>query len=229
MKNMKKCPPGVICVENITLLFIAVSLSVIGLYMYSKKSSGVPQNAVDQTFVFQGKGRGDANSGGMVPFSTQGDYYDGAGDVRLKPNVAYTNAPKDVLLNPYAAPLRDERYMVAERGAGVPINVSTSIDAVDTTYRQLGLLTPISGPTDGKMLPLMGRPLFVSRDKWQYYTMSEQRNSIKLPISRNGRSATTEYGVDKLYNGDQVYVEGYNQPFKVTTYDNDVIKYIPYM
>ena len=136
-----------------------------------------------------------------------------------------------MLLNPYAPPLRDERYMVADntpRG-GVPINVATSIDAVDTEYRQVGLLTPMKGETEGKMLPLMGRPLFVSRDKWQYYTMSEQRNSIKLPISRNGRSAMTEYGVDKLFNGDSVYIEGYNQAFKTTIYDNDVIKYLPFL
>jgi len=227
MKIMKKCPPGVICVENMTLLFIVLATAAIAFFIWQKQSRARDASPnVDQTFVFQGKG-----GPGMVPFSQQtaGDYYDGAGDIRLKPNVAYTNAPKDVLLNPYAPPLRDERYMVAERGSGVPINVSTSIDAVDTTYRQVGLLTPIQGPTDGKMLPLMGRPIFVSRDKWQYYTMSEQRNSLKLPISRNGRSATTEYGVDKLFNGDQVYVEGYNQPFKVTTYDNDVVKYIPYI
>lgn len=144
------------------------------------------------------------------------------GGVYMRPNVAYTNQPGDVLMNPYAPPLRDERYLV-------PINVSTNVGAVDTTYRQVGMLTPLSGGNKDKILPLMGRPLFVSRDKWQYYTMSDQNNSIKLPISRNGRSGTTEYGVDKLYNGDTVYVEGYDQAFKITTYDNEVIKYLPFV
>lgn len=130
--------------------------------------------------------------------------------------------PGDVLMNPYAPPLRNERYLM-------PINVSTNAGAVDTSYRQVGMLTPLNGTSKEKILPLMGRPLFVSRDKWQYYTMSDQNNSIKLPISRNGRSCMTEYGVDKLYNGDTVYVEGYNQAFKITMYENEVIKYLPYI
>ena len=215
MKNMKKCPPGVICLENATMLFIIIALGAIALFIWNKQSSQLNGNTrtINQTFMM----------GEQSP--------DSANEIRFRPNVAYNNAPNDVLLNPYAPPLRDERYMVSDNTPrrGVPINVSTSIDAVDTEYRQLGLLTPMKGETEGKMLPLMGRPLFVSRDKWQYYTMSEQRNSIKLPISKNGRSATTEYGVDKLFDGDTVFVEGYNQPFKVTTYDNDVMRYIPFI
>ena len=54
--------------------------------------------------------------------------------------------------------------------------------------------------------------------------MSDQNNSIKLPISNNGKSCTSEYGCDNLYNGDNVYVEGYNDAFKVTMYDNNVMK-----
>ena len=212
---MKKCPPGVICLENATMLFIIIALGAIALFIWNKQSSQLNGNSrtINQTFMM-----GEQS-------------HDSASEIRFRPNVAYNNAPNDVLLNPYAPPLRDERYMVSDNTPrrGVPINVATSIDAVDTEYRQLGLLTPMKGETEGKMLPLMGRPLFVSRDKWQYYTMSEQRNSIKLPISKNGRSATTEYGVDKLFDGDTVFVEGYNQPFKVTTYDNDVMRYIPFI
>ena len=215
---MKKCPPGVICVENATLLFIIVAIGFIVVYLWGKTNAPSSQNS----YIMQ------EQAPRMAPQQPQ-NFYDGGGDIRLRPNVAYNNTPRDVLLNPYAPPLRDERYLVADPRRGMPINVSTSIDAVDTDYRQVGLLTPTTGDTNGKMLPLMGRPLFVSRDKWQYYTMSEQRNSIKLPISRNGKSATTEYGVDKLYNGDVIYVEGYNQPFKVTNYDNDVVKYIPFI
>ena len=75
----------------------------------------------------------------------------------------------------------------------------------------------------------MGRPLYTNRNKWQYYTMSDKNNSVKLPVSKNGRSATQEYGVDELYNGDVVYVEGYNDAFKVTIYDNNQPQYIPYL
>ena len=52
---------------------------------------------------------------------------------------------------------------------------------------------------------------------------------IKLPLTYKGRSCTNEYGCDKLYNGDTVYVEGYNDAFKTTVYENDIMRYIPYL
>jgi hypothetical protein len=154
------------------------------------------------------------------------------------PSYPYNNLPEnDVLLNPYAAPLRDERYFVPEyrnavpRNAvprnAVPINVSTT--AVDTTYRQLGILTPLNGSSKDNILPLMGRPLFTRRSLWQYYTISNQHNNVKLPVSVKGKSGLNDNGVDEIYSGDTVYVEGYNEPFKVTKYENDTIKYLPFL
>ena len=151
----------------------------------------------------------------------------------LIPSWPYTNLPSDPLLNPYAPPLRDERYFIpgfngVPMGA-VPINVSTNIGAVDTSYRQLGILTPSNGSSKDNIIPLMGRPLFTNRDKWQYYSTSNQHNNVKLPVSRSGKSCTNEYGCDKLYNADTVYIEGSNEVYRVTIYDNDTIKYLPFV
>ena len=121
--------------------------------------------------------------------------------------------PNDVLLNPYTPPLRNEQFF----------NIPTNIGAIDSNYRQVGILTPLNYPN--RILPLMGRPLFTNRDKWQFYTFSD--NNIKLPMVYQGKSCTNEYGCNNLYNNDMVYVEGYKEGFKVTTYDNDTIKYIP--
>ncbi len=128
-----------------------------------------------------------------------------------------------VLLNPYAPPLRDTTFF--RSSYGIPINVQTR--GLDTAYSQVGILTRINGVET--ILPIMGRPLHVNRNKWQYYSMSDKNNSVKLPISRNGKSCTNEYGCDCLYNGDSVYVEGYNDAFKVTMYDNDRPQYIPFI
>ena len=35
-----------------------------------------------------------------------------------------------------------------------------------------------------------------------------------------------DYGVDQIYTGDIVYVEGYKQSFKATIYENDTIRYL---
>ena len=145
----------------------------------------------------------------------------------------YTNLPKDVLLNPYDAPYRDERYFInsAIPINAVPINVATNIGSVptDTSYRQMGIITPLNGESKDNILPLMGKPLLTNRDKWQYYTISNQHNNVKLPISFKGRSALNDYGVDQIFSGDTVYVEGYNDAFRVTVYENDTIKYLPFL
>jgi hypothetical protein len=212
MKIMKKCPPGVLCIENMTLAFIGIALLLILYFIYSiikapvsSKTNVQLDNHITEKIVIQ------------EPPQRRG--------FGLLPSYPYNNlfgSPGDVLLDPYSPPLRDERYFVS---TAVPINVSTNIGAVDTNYRQVGILTPLN--SKGKILSLMGRPLFVNRDKWQYYTISDQHNNVKLPVSRAGRSCTNEYGCDKLYNGDTIFVEGYNEAFKVTIYDNDTIKYLP--
>jgi hypothetical protein len=128
----------------------------------------------------------------------------------------------DVLENPYVPPLRDDRYHNAV--IPIPINVRTQGPPVNVNYRQVGLLTRVNGKET--MLPLMGRPLQKNRDKWQFYTMSDKNNSVKLPISFRKKSCTSEYGCDNIYNGDTVYVEGYKDAFRATIYDNAVMEYL---
>lgn len=154
----------------------------------------------------------------------------------LIPSFPLIPPTRDVLLNPYTPPLRDERYYVPEMGLGypipmgrVPINVSTNIGAVNTNYRQVGILTPANGSPDDKILPLMGRPLYTNRGKWQYYTISNQFNNVKLPVMVKKRRGTDEYGVDELSEGDYITVQGLKQKFKVTVYDDDGMQYLPYL
>lgn len=199
----KKCPPGVICIENITMFFIVIAIAVL-IYYFSKQSYTSQTKTNDKIII-----RENIRESRPV----------------FVPNYPYTNGPPDVLLNPYTPPLKDDRYLVPIPGR-IPINVQTNIGAVDTDYRQIGLLKPVNGSKH--ILPLMGRPLLVNRDTWQYYTMSDQNNSVKLPIIKKGKSCTNEYGCDSLYSGDIVLVEGYDERFRVSLYDNETIRYIPY-
>jgi hypothetical protein len=131
-----------------------------------------------------------------------------------------------VLLNPYSAPLRDDRIFTnTNNGPKLPINVPTQ--SFNSTYRQIGILTRVNGQET--ILPLMGRPLFSNRDKWNFYTMNDKNGMIKLPISFKNKSCTSSQGCDNLYNGDTVFVEGYSDTFRVTIYDNNSMEYIPYL
>ena len=114
----------------------------------------------------------------------------------------------------------------------IPVNVPTNIGYVLPPLAgniQLGILSGIKSKNckNDKILPLMGYPLFANRNKWRYYAMSDQNNSIQLPIIKNGRSCTDEYGCDMLNTDDRVYVEGYGQVFRVTLYDTNTLTYIP--
>lgn len=207
---MRKCPPGIICIENITMtLLVSILLIIIFVSFTFNKSS----DKINEKIIIR---ETDKQPGIFTRY-----------------NYGYTNLPNDVLLNPYTPPLKDDRYLVPSVTAippgTMPINVSTNVGAVDTNYRQMGILTPMNGSNKDGILPLMGRPLFTNRQKYQYYTTSNQHNNVKLPVSVKGRSGTNEYGVDEVYSGDTVYIEGVNSAYKVTVYDNDTIKYIPYI
>lgn len=209
----KRCPPGVICVQNMVFMTVFLSLlAVIAFVVYRSTGSNQSTGVVHPV----------PNSSSEVGRS---GWFDGTVLQGLfpRPSYSFSNVESDVLMNPYAPPLKDERLITRDIRGGVPINVSTS--AVDAEYRQIGILTKQNG--DESILPLMGRPLFTNRDKWQFYTMNER--NIKLPVVYKGKSCTNEYGCDNVSNGDMLYVEGIGQPFKVTIYDNATMKYIPFV
>jgi hypothetical protein len=151
----------------------------------------------------------------------------------ISPNYPYSNLPTDVLLNPYSPPLKDERFLIPQINYiplnTIPINVSTNIGAVDTNYRQVGIITPINGSSKDNILSLMGRPVFNNRNLWQYYTISNQHNNVKLPLKIKNKDATNEYGVEKIYTNDVIQVDGINETYKVKIYENDTIKYLPFI
>jgi hypothetical protein len=227
--RVKKCPPGVFCIENISIVFFMIILLVIGYLIYANSTNKTKSNYPKENDMRQ------ENIYITQQPAINRSFYNLFGVIPSYPynNIGIGGGPSDVLLNPYAAPLKDERYFMPEinvRPIGsVPINVSTNIGAVDTNYRQMGIVTPLNGQTENNILPLMGRPLFTNRSKWQYYTISNQHNNVKLPISFKGKSALSDYGVDQIYSGDTIYVEGYNEPFTVTVYENDTIKYLPFI
>jgi len=174
----KRCPPGVICFENITIVIIIILLCSILLYVhFNNKKVNIRQ-----------------------------------------PEFNYS---EEIQINPIQMnPMPPQR-----RGLVMPINIPTQ--PFEPNYRQVGILTRIQGKET--ILPLMGRPVLANRDKWNFYTTNDKTNSITLPITYKGRSCTNEYGCDNLSSGDVVFVEGYNDAFRVTAYDNQVLRYIPFL
>ncbi len=201
----RKCAPGVICIENMTLfVLLAIFVLLATIYYNQYTSQRQPKRQRTKTLVVQ-----QPNS--LASVATRGDTFN----------------------DPYAPPLKnDGLYFRGDssdiRGVPPPIQVPVNIETrgVTSSYSQVGILTN-SGP-ENLILPLMGRRHMAGRDKWQYYTISNTGMvNTKLPVSVKGKSCTSEYGCDSIMNGDQIYVEGYNSTFNATIYENGTFSYIP--
>jgi hypothetical protein len=203
----KKCAPGVICIENMTMLFIVIALIGLGFVFYRHfmeirrnyhiGALGVVHHPIHHALSPISDRNDTINDPYAPPLKTHDVYYPrGSSDIRGIPPVA------------------------------VPVNIQTR--ALNTNYQQMGILTRMGNNGEQNILPLMGRRIMSGRDKWQFYTIANNGNlNTKLPISVNGKSCTSEYGCDDINNGDVVFVEGYNDTFQVTMYENNLFQYIP--
>jgi hypothetical protein len=204
-RKYNKCPTGVFCIENTTIIFLLLIVVIfLVVFISSIKSTIKSTNYLEHPFR-------DRFHHNVMP----------------KMGARLSNHPRDTLSNPYLPPLRDGNYFPKDSGdpRGIPINIPTQ--GKRTEWRQIGILTRENG--EETILPLMGRPLYSNRQKWQFYSMSDKNNSVKLPISKNGRSCSADHGCDEIFNGDMVYIEGYNDSFKATIYENNVPEYIPFI
>jgi hypothetical protein len=210
----RKCQPGVICIENITMIIILFVI-IIGYLIYVIVHNNTKKNMYNENNILNNISK---NNSLRHPSEVVNNII----DVRPRSEPDLVS-----FLNPYRPPLQEDFYSEPYLVKKLPINISTNIGAVDASYKQIGILTSVEGKN--KILPLMGRPLFTGRDKWQFYTISDQNNSVKLPVVKNGRNCINSNGCDNLYTGDTVFVEGYNEIYKVNIYESDTLRYIPYV
>ena len=198
----KKCIPGVICVENMTLFLLIVIVVFVGYFYYKTMLPGATTPVI---MIQQPLG----NNGSTIPV------LDGQ-DASLSPPV------NGMYMAPNQIPTLKVQGTVGSLGT---LKVGPR---PPSQYTQVGILTrTVKKNGEDLILPLMGRRTG-RYDKMQYYTMSNTGPmNTKLPISRNGKSCTGEYGCDEIMNGDTVYVEGYSDTFKATVYESGQFSYDP--
>ena len=212
----KKCIPGVICIENMTLFLLIVIVVFVGYFYYKTTLTGsmtatpqatgsMPGATTPVIFIQQPLG----NNGSTIPV------LDGQ-DASLSPPV------NGMYMAPNQIPTLKVQGTVGSLGT---LKVGPR---PPSQYTQVGILTrTVKKNGEDLILPLMGRRTG-RYDKMQYYTMSNTGPmNTKLPISRNGKSCTGEYGCDEIMNGDTVYVEGYSDTFKSTVYESGQFSYDP--
>ena len=135
------------------------------------------------------------------------------------------------IINPLLPPERSY-----ENTYGIPINIPTR--GSSGGFQQIGMLykqnitdssATIGNSSETAVFPLYGRPIYPGSNKWSYYTASDKFNSVKMPITHNGRRCDADYGCQELYSGDIIQIPAYNGDFKVEIYDYDKPRYIPYV
>jgi hypothetical protein len=214
----KKCLPGVICIENMTLFLLFV-IAVILIYIFYNTTGQ------KSTIVVLSNDLGKTRDNNTMMTPPENHMYD-SDLVQTFPEIRYGSGP-ELRTGP------EIRY-----GSGPEIrqgpdirprpNINIETRGTNQSYSQIGILTRPGINAETLILPLMGRRLDSGRNKMQYYTVSNTGNmNTKLPISKDGRSCTGEYGCDEVFNGDTVYVEGYADTFKATIYENSRFNYIP--
>jgi hypothetical protein len=198
----KKCLPGVICLENMTLAMFFFLFVVLAYLYYIFLVKVTHSNNIQQSYIIQ-----------QPP-------------VIQNPMIQSLGSP-NVMMDPYSPPVRiDNLFMTPSVGRGIPVNIETR--GISSGYTQMGILTREDNRE--MILSLMGRRLMSGVDKWQYYTISNTGSiNTKLPISVRGRNCSGEYGCDCLMDGDVVFVEGYKDTFRVTLYEPAKFQYIPFI
>lgn len=215
---VKTCPPGVFCLENITIFTIIILIIVFSIFLFSYQNK---MNRVRDLINKVNEESGNKKNNVQVIRSPTTRISSGFNNPIMIPE---TN---NVLGDLYTPPLQ---YQGQQKAAPtipdntVEINIPTQGEAEKP--RQIGILTRQGGlkPT---ILPLMGNRLITNKDYYNYYTISDSNLNLKLPVSSNGKNCVSEYGCDMISDGDLVYVEGYNDQFKATVYENAQYRYIP--
>lgn len=105
----------------------------------------------------------------------------------------------------------------------IPINIPTR---GETSYVQIGIL---SNSDNDKILPLYGKQTYQRSQHWNYYTTTDSYNLIKIPLTYEGKDCMKEIGCREINDGDNIFIDEYDESFKVKIYESSKFRYIPYI
>lgn len=235
---MEVCPPGFLCVNNTTLLLSLIIIFLIVAYITSVRKiehrkmidyRDLSKNNEDLLKVYIDT---IEKKNQMLMLEEKRRKNNKNANVSIKKNMIYVIPPSndnsmlvnkehERLINPLLPPERSYNTTYS-----VPINIPTR--GFTSNYQQVGVLSAET-PQGLKMMPLFGRPQWKGSNRWNFYTSTDQYNSLKLPVYSKKRDCQDQVGCDELYDGDTVNIPQYgeNTQFKVSMYKLDSPTYIP--
>lgn len=247
-KKANSCPKGTLCLSTETIcVFTVLVICALCVYIYYLHQQSTQTNTNDTTSQPSLPNQSNhlhendeqslthsqhTNDTPHQMPSTSQPHHSSSHATHLTQQSSITQQPPNITTNifqssNYTDPVLQPPLRMSPSTTRVqlmPINIETR--GTTPEMQQVGTLRNKSNDT---ILALYGRPTYRGSSKWLYYTATDKFHSIKLPVEKNKRDCTSEYGCDELYEDDEVRVKGYGGVFLTSIYQLDAPRYIPYI
>jgi len=251
------CPPGFFCMDTGFIIFVSVVLLalLVGVFIYTQSRNNIngglqslDKNSVkviiERVRESDASENSERNTGSDVkpkirPFAQDAisgsQHNSGAPAYRSMDIPQPTNRPQSFKFPPppersYETPVDTAGFYPPPGIQVVPIQVPTQ--GLPQEFQQVGVLsTPGGSSTSASpnrtLLPLFGRRVAVSRERYNYYTRTDGFNPVQVPVSFKNRNCEDDNGCDEISNGDMISVPLLGQTFVSTVYRYNIPRYIP--
>ena len=209
-----KCPTGFFCFNKYSFIYIALILIVLIVYrvnLYNDKNNEKNSDLIKENSKFIHTVNNILNN---IKLENQIKQDVIKKEIEIKKKKSY-----DTVYDPLSPP---ERQHTTNK---IAINIPTRGEVKN--YQQVGIL--IEEGSNERILPLYGKPTYPGSRQWLYYTNTEDRNMIKLPIVYKNKQCQGDYGCDEIYDNEKIYIEALKKNFNTNLYKFDKPRYIPYI
>ncbi len=236
------CPPGNVCFRQERFALGTVAIIAVLLFIYIKNSNGISRHM--ELKRVQGKSVKKIASLEEnieeLKHKLEVLNSDGGKDYRkakqeIVEDIARKEKERDIYFRrlgdpteeprrtyPFTKDIYDNVQRYQER---LGVNIPTRGMATD--FQPIGILTNIETHKQPNILQLYGRAIYPGSYKWQYYSNSDNFQSVKVQVIHKGRECLSDLGCEELYTGDIVRLPSYNMNFRAELYRLDSPAYIP--
>lgn len=107
----------------------------------------------------------------------------------------------------------------APETAEAPVYPAKLPQYYDKNYQQIGILTSNESDKEPIILPLFSRRVNNHKERWNYYTASDNNHMMRLPITFDNMKCEDDIGCREIYDNDTLTIEIYkDRIFRATIY-----------
>jgi hypothetical protein len=227
------CPPGFFCMDTGFVVLVAVVLlcMIVGVYLFTKHGQEKQDVKViiERVNVPKTEGYDTPVAVAQQPVASpsQGFLQGQQGLQYAPPRTSQYPTPPE---RNYNSPVDMAGFIPPPGVPYVPIQVPTQ--GLPLEFQQMGVLTTqggsaMSASPNRTLLPLYGRKVATSRERYNYYTRTDGLNPVQVPVTFKNRNCEDDNGCDEITSGDTVGVPLLGQTYVATTYRYNVPRYIP--